>query len=176
MTNKYIFYGILAGALVGLFWGIIAIAYSSELTNMMKYIVEETSRQYNVPEDEIQIAVKSVENTMRYVAYLLPISGLINGIIWGVIAGGFTQIFVDKLRIKPAIAAFMGLMILFFIMALAVYSTERYTGGLIIRSLTKYIPTWLVLGPYLSYIILYMVFCSIKGPWETWIEAPPKNY
>jgi len=176
MTNKYIFYGVLAGALVGIFWGIFAIAYSNTLTEMMKYIIEETSRRYNVPEDEIQMAVKSIEHTMRYIVYLLPISGLINGIILGVIAGGFTQLFVDKLRIKPVIAAFMGLMALFFIIILAIYSTEKYTGGVVIESLTKYLPVWLILGPYLSYIALFMIFCSIKGPWESWVEVPPKNY
>ncbi|HHC18967.1 MAG TPA: hypothetical protein ENK81_00995 [Euryarchaeota archaeon] len=176
MTPKYILYGVLIGALVGLFWGIIGIAYSENYSEMAKYLVIETSKQYNVSESEISIAIKSIENTMRYVTYLLPISGVINGAILGVIAGGFTQLFADKLRIKPTIAAFMGIMVLFFILAIIIYYTDVYTGGLITSSLTEYLPLWYVLGPYLTYVILFMVFCSIKGPWESWVEAPPKNY
>ncbi|MCD6503197.1 MAG: hypothetical protein DRN30_05960 [Thermoplasmata archaeon] len=177
MTSKYITYGVFFGAVFGLIIGALIIPiYDSSVKEFAIELVRKDLERHGIPENEMNTTLVILKKELDTVKYWMPIAEMINFIIYGLIIGGITQLFYNRVRVKAPIAAVLAFLIALGVYSLILYGVNVYYSGDFIPIMLKHVPLWYILLEIFGFMGIYLIMCSIKGPWERWFLGGPKHY
>lgn len=177
MASKLITYAVFLGAIFGLFMGIVIIPiYDSCVVDFAMELTKRDLMRHNVPESEINTTLAVLKGELAAFKYWMPVAEMINLVIYGLIIGGIAHIFHYRVRLKEPAAISVAFLIVIGIYSLILYGVNVYYSGDFIPMLLKYVPLWYILLGVFGFFGLYIVLCSVRGPWDRWFMGGPKHY
>jgi len=166
VENKYVFYGLIAGAITGVVLGVSFLSITGTLNELVREIIVYQLTAANAPQEVIDETLAEIGNLMSYIIWIAPPAYVFQMLILGALFGALESFIINRFKLNASVAAILTGGVFIITLTVLPMAVLTYIEPKMVSIILKHINLAFILMPGIVYTTLLTIFSGVKGPWS----------